>query len=187
VQRKIVKESNKYAAMKDPTAAQVTGPLWKRRMTLSDFRKCCGICVFMAVRCQPSLRGFWSVQSEALYCEEVSNTMSRNRFQFILSSLHLVPKKSLVTDKGDPAYNPIDHVRWLLDELVQNFNTVWSSSAYLCVDECMVAYNGQYCSFKQYLPLKPTTHGIKVWCLACSKSKFILNWEVYVGAANEIA
>jgi hypothetical protein len=51
----------------------------------------------------------------------------------------------------------------------------------------MVAYNGQYCSFKQYLPLKPITHGIKIWCLACSKSKYIHNWEVYVGAANEEA
>jgi hypothetical protein len=51
----------------------------------------------------------------------------------------------------------------------------------------MVAYNGQYCSFKQYLSLKPVTHGIKVWCLACLKSKFVLNWEVYVGAVNEVA
>jgi hypothetical protein len=51
----------------------------------------------------------------------------------------------------------------------------------------MVAYNGQYYSFKQYLPLKHVTHGIKVWCLTCSKSKFILNWEVHVGAANEVA
>jgi hypothetical protein len=75
----------------------------------------------------------------------------------------------------------------MMDELVQNFNSSWSASSYLCVDECMVAYNGQYYSFKQYLPLKHVTHGIKVWCLTCSKSKFILNWEVHVGAANEVA
>ena len=28
-------------------------------------------------------------------------------------------------------------------------------------------------------------HGIKIWCLACSVTKFILNLEVYVGSANE--
>jgi hypothetical protein len=113
--------------------------------------------------------------------------MSRNRFQFILSSLHVVPKTSLVRDKDDPAYDPIGHIRWLMDDLVTNFNSVWSASPFLYVDECMVAYNGQYYSFKQYLPLKPVAHGIKVWCLACSRSKYVLNWEVYVGAANEVA
>jgi hypothetical protein len=122
-----------------------------------------------------------------MYSEEVSKTMSRNRFQFIMRSLHLVPKTSIVKEKTDPRYDPIGPVRWMMDDLMQNFNTVWSASSFLCVDECMVGYNGQYCSFKQYLPLKPITHGIKIWCLACSKSKYVLNWEVYVGAANELA
>lgn len=82
-------------------------------------------------------------------------------------------------DKGDSRYDPIGHVCWLMDELVANFNKVWSASSYVYVDECMVAYNGQYYNFKQYLPLKLVTQGIKVWCFTCSKSKFILNWKVY--------
>jgi hypothetical protein len=49
----------------------------------------------------------------------------------------------------------------------------------------MVTYNGKLCAFKQYLPLKPITHGIKVWCLCYSKTKYILNWEVYVGVENK--
>jgi hypothetical protein len=130
LQRKIVKESNKYAALKDGAAAQVRdGPLWKRRITLGDFRKWCGIYAFMAVRCQPSVRDFWSVQSDALYCEDVSSTMSRNRFQFILSSLHLVPKGSIVKDRGDSSYDPIAHIRWMMEELIENFNAVWNTSS----------------------------------------------------------
>jgi hypothetical protein len=188
LQRKIVKESNNYAALKDPSAAQVNiGPLWKRRLTLSDFRKWCSICAFMGVRSQPAVRDFWNVQTKALYCDEVFQTMSRNKFQFILANLHLVSKNLLVRDKADSSYDPIGQVRWLLDNLVSNFNHAWNTSSFLCMDECMVAYNGQYSSFKQYLPLKPITHGIKVWCLACSQSKYILNWEVYVEAANEVA
>lgn len=49
----------------------------------------------------------------------------------------------------------------------------------------MISYNGKFCGFKQYMPAKPITHGIKLWCLADAVSKFIINFEVYVGAANE--
>jgi hypothetical protein len=149
LQKKIVKESNRYAVEKDPTAGQLLdGPLWKRRITMRDFRKFCGICAFMAVHCQPTVRDFWNVQSEALYCEEVASTISRNRFQFILSSLNVVMKSSIVKDRADSLYDPIGHVRWMLDDLVRNFNFAWNASCYLCVDECMVSYNGQYCNFK---------------------------------------
>ena len=67
--------------------------------------------------------------------------MSRNQFQFILSSLHLVPKGSIVKNRADPKYDPKGHVRLMMDDLVKNLKFVWSASNYLCVDECIVAYN----------------------------------------------
>jgi hypothetical protein len=90
-----------------------------------------------------------------------------------------------VQDKKDSRYDPLVQVRWLLDNLKQNFQANWNASEFLCVDESMISYNSKFCAFKQYLPLKPITHGIKVWCLCCSVTKFVLNWEVYVGAENE--
>ena len=48
-----------------------------------------------------------------------------------------------------------------------------------------MAYNRKFFSFKQYLPLKLVSHKIKIWCLAYSVSKFMLNFEVYIGSANE--
>ena len=56
---------------------------------------------------------------------------------------------------------------------------------FLYIDEVMVAYNGKFYSFKQYLPLKRVTYGIKIWYLACSVSKFVLNLEVYIDSTNE--
>ena len=49
----------------------------------------------------------------------------------------------------------------------------------------MIGYNEKYCSFKQYLPLKLITHGIKLWVLTDSLSKFVWNMEMYVGVDNE--
>lgn len=112
--------------------------------------------------------------------------MTRDRFLHILKCLHIQPKGSLIRDKLDKRYDPIGQIRWLLENLVKNYQKSWNSSPFLCVDESMVAYNGKYCSFKQYMPMKPISHGIKLWCLACSVTKFVLNLEVYVGTANEV-
>ena len=49
----------------------------------------------------------------------------------------------------------------------------------------MVGYNGCYISFKQYMPAKLITHGIKLWALAYVMTKIVLKLEVYVGAYNE--
>jgi len=54
------------------------------------------------------------------------------------------------------------------------------------VDEYMVAYNGRFCSFKQYLPAKPITHGIKIWAMACSVTSYVYKLEVYVGKDNTV-
>ena len=111
--------------------------------------------------------------------------MSRNMFEHIVKCLHLVPKESIVHDRKDPYYDPIRQIRWLLEELVKNYCFAWNGSQILCVDECMVPYNGRFYAFKQYMKLKPVSHGIKIWCLACNVMNFVLNLEVYVGAANE--
>ena len=187
IQRKIVKESNAYAEWRDPTTGRRKGRLEiQGKITLKEHRQWLGICILMAVRTQPRMRDFWAVRSDVLHCKQVASTMPRKRFLYLLQCLHIVSKESLTYDRADHRYDPIGQIRWLLDNLVANFQTLWNASPYLCVDESMVQYNGRYCSFKQYLPLKPITHGIKVWCLCCSVTKYVLNFEVYVGAANEV-
>lgn len=49
----------------------------------------------------------------------------------------------------------------------------------------MIDHNGRYCSFKQYLLLKPITHGVKLWALADSITKVVLQLHVYVGKEGD--
>jgi hypothetical protein len=107
--------------------------------------------------------------------------MLRDRFEYIKRCLHLVDNSTYVTDKSDPRWDPIGKIRWYLDDLITSFNQQMNPSPYLCVDESMIAYNGQFCGFKQYLLAKPITHGIKVLVMCCATTCYILKCEVYVG------
>ena len=45
----------------------------------------------------------------------------------------------------------------------------------------MVGLKGRS-SLKQYMPLKPTKRGYKVWCLRDSHNGYLYNFDVYAGA-----
>jgi hypothetical protein len=154
-------------------------------ITMQEHRQFIGICCLMGVRQQPSLRDYWRRYPSTLYCVDIATTMPRLRFKYILRCTHLVNKETYVTDKNAPGWDPVGKIRWLLDALTTNYQLLWNPSPFLTVDECMISYNGGFCSFKQYLPLKPISHGIKMWALADSVTKVILKLEVYVGKEGE--
>jgi hypothetical protein len=112
-------------------------------------------------------------------------TISRKRFQHLLRLIHVMNKDTFVTDKSNPDYDPIGKIRWLLENLVKNFRVHFNPSEFICVDESMIQYNGRYCGFIQFMPLKPITHGLKVLALACSQSKFVFELDVYLWPALE--
>jgi hypothetical protein len=57
----------------------------------------------------------------------------------------------------------------------------WNLGKYVTIDEMMIRYKGSYCPARQYMPNKPEKWGVKVWCLADSKSKFVYDFEIYCG------
>jgi hypothetical protein len=69
-------------------------------------------------------------------------TMLKNWFLYILKCLHIVAKGSLVHDRFDLCYDSIGQMWLLLDNLVQDYQRAWNAFLFLCVNECMVNYNG---------------------------------------------
>jgi hypothetical protein len=57
----------------------------------------------------------------------------------------------------------------------------WNLGEFVTIDETMVRYKGTYCLARQYMPKKPVKWGVKVWCTADSKSKFIYDFDIYYG------
>ena len=56
-------------------------------------------------------------------------------------------------------------VRPLLDAVVENFQSSYSPSDNLSIDESMVGFKGRL-AFLQYMPKKPQKWGMKSWVLA---------------------
>jgi hypothetical protein len=53
------------------------------------------------------------------------------------------------------------------------------------IDEMMIRYKGTYCPLRQYMPQKPQKWGIKIWCMACSFTKYVWNFAVYCDKNEE--
>jgi hypothetical protein len=83
--------------------------------------------------------------------------------------------------KGDPCYDKLRQVQWLVEEIRNAYMKKWYLGKFLTNDKMMVCYKGSYSPIRQYLPKKPEKWGIKLWVLADSISEFIYCFETYCG------
>ena len=82
--------------------------------------------------------------------------------------------------RGDRAHDKLYKVRPLLDVISDTFREEYNPSKFVSIDEAMVKYKGRL-GFKQYLPMKPIKHGIKVWVRADATNGFVCALQVYTG------
>ncbi|XP_068226355.1 piggyBac transposable element-derived protein 3-like [Palaemon carinicauda] len=160
----IVHQSNLYALQKD-----VNKPL---RLTRNELEQWLGLVFHFTVIRTPRTRMHWSGNLFGRYHDMTANIMSRDRWEFIKSCLHL-------RDNNDPVNNDkLFKVRPLVDYLRKKFQEIPKQQK-LCVDEQMVPFKGVH-SMKQYIPMKPKKWGFKFFVLADSRG-IILDFIPYTG------
>ena len=73
----------------------------------------------------------------------------------------------------------------LISHLSATFSKYCCPDRHLSIDEMII---GTRCrvAFLQYLPKKPTRFGIKVWVVSESKTGYVLDFQVYTGATNDV-
>jgi hypothetical protein len=101
--------------------------------------------------------------------------------------LYITNPAEYVRDKGLPGYDKLGQVRWLVYAIQDSCKRVWKLGKFCTIDEMMIRYKGTYCPLRQYMPQKPQKRGIKVWCLACSVTKFVWNFTIYYGKEEAIS
>lgn len=126
-----------------------------------------------------NLRDLW--QTDGTGIDIFRNTMSINRFQFLMACLRFDNienrKERIKIDKLAP-------VRGILDKFIENCKQTYTPSQYLTIDEKLESFRGR-CAFKQYMPNKPAKYGIKVQALVDARSYYVVNFEVYAGKQPE--
>ena len=103
--------------------------------------------------------------------------MKRDRFTLILRFLHL-NDSTQYRKKGEPGHNALFKLRPFIEPLFSNFQSHYTLSKEVCIDESMISFKGRL-SFIQYVPKKPTKWGMKAFVLADSKTGYLYNWHLY--------
>lgn len=133
-----------------------------------------GINFFMGYHKLPSYKNYWST-AEDLKIGVVSRTMTRDRFQQILSYLHINDNTTIPHDNKDKIYKLRPFVKGLNDR----FDILDNGSRELSVDESMIRFKGRS-SIKQYNPKKPIKRGYKLWCISDQKG-YVKKFDIYQG------
>ncbi|XP_051515101.1 piggyBac transposable element-derived protein 3-like isoform X1 [Myxocyprinus asiaticus] len=141
-----------------------------------EIEKVIGIYLKMGLVQMSGVSMYWET---ALRYNQVSDVMSRNRFQELLRSLHFVNNLTVPeTEKTDKLWK----LRPWLDSFREKCLQVVPEE-HNSVDEMMIPFKGKFSGIKQYLRGKPHPWGFKLW-VRRGISGMVCDFEVYQGSVN---
>ncbi|XP_066260450.1 piggyBac transposable element-derived protein 4-like [Euwallacea similis] len=108
-------------------------------------------------------------------------TMPQQRFRFLMQHLRF---DDGTTRSDRRQYDKLASIREVFTDFVLKCKAAYVPFENVTIDEKLEAFRGK-CSFRQYIPSKPTRYELKVFALVDSKTFFTLNLEVYLGRQPE--
>ncbi|XP_017795068.1 PREDICTED: piggyBac transposable element-derived protein 4-like [Habropoda laboriosa] len=169
----LVTETNRYAEQK-LLEHKTTGHAGQNKWNLTtseEIKKFIGLMIWMGL-VQTPLKKCWS--TDPVYNFSLPrSTMSRNRFEELLSNLHFANNETIVQN------NKLGKVLPLVDILMVNYQKVFSPGKDIVVDETMVPWRGRLV-FRQYIPTKSHKYGVKLFKL-CSTEGYTWSSKIYSG------
>ncbi|KAG5886203.1 hypothetical protein JTB14_012570 [Gonioctena quinquepunctata] len=173
----IVEETNRYAAY----IISTTNVTRKSRLNQwyptneQEIRKFVGFYIWMGLNCRPAIASYWS--TDVLYKNQVSQVLSRNRFEMLLRMIHFSDREN--ETNNDRLYK----IRPVLDMLNNSFQQTYTVGQEMVIDESMIPWRGRL-KFRQYIPTKIHKYGVKLFKL-CSPSGYTWKCQIYTGRTEE--
>jgi len=147
-------------------------------VTVIELKAFISILIAMGLHEVPSADRYWS--SDPLFrVSPISDVMPVKRFKRILQALH-INDNSQMPSHTDENFDKLYKLRPMINILNEQFQAQCIPSASQSVDESMILFKGRS-TLKQYIPLKPTKRGYKVWVRADSATGYVYMFEVYTG------
>ena len=143
-----------------------------------EMRAFLGLLVAMGLHNLPSADLYWC--TDPLFrVSAVASVMPVKRFKKLLQSLH-VNDNATAPKKGQPNFDKLYKVRPLIEILNKQFAACCLCTTSQSIDEAMVLFKGRS-TLKQYMPMKPTKRGYKIWIRADSNTGYVFQFQVYTG------
>jgi len=172
----LVVETNRYANAKKNTAG-LSRHARIRKLVDTNEQKIelfFGIAMWMGMM-KLSIAHYW--KNSKLYSCNIPKFMSRNRFEIILSMLHISDNDKAPTN--DRFTIILILLYYDIDLLVENFNSAVIPEESVCIDESMAPYLGRL-SFRQYISNKRHHYGVKIFKL-CTRDFYTSKYKIYAG------
>lgn len=165
----LIVESNRYASMKNKK---------NKPICIEEMKAFVGILILSGYVQYPRRKMYWEKDKDVSN-SLVSGALSRDRFDFIMSVLHIADNNNL--DHSDK----FSKVRPLFTLLNQNFLKHAVLEENHSIDEAMVPYFGRH-GCKQFIKGKPIRWGYKLW-VGCNKNGYATWFEPYQGASTHVS
>ena len=175
--KKCTEETNKYAAK-----AQLVRPDGKwRNVSYKEMRAYFGFQIVMGIVVAPNLDMYWC-SDPTFSPSDICERMTRDRYDRISRYFHVADTTNN-PPRGQPGHDKLGHVRPILETVRKTMMNNYRPHKEVSVDEAMIGFTGRL-GFKQYLPMKPTKRGIKVWVRADPYNGYVNDIQVYLGKEN---
>ena len=148
-------------------------------ITTEEMKAFIGITILIGIIQLPRLDMYWQTTNPLITTSGVSSIMSRIRFQQIFHYLHLADNAHQIP-ADQPGHDKLYKVCILLDILSRQFQSNYTPTEYVTIDEAMIPFKGRL-GFKQYMKDKPTKWGIKAFTLSDATNGYVYRLQVYTG------
>ena len=182
----IVTETNRYAAQflareKEKITQQKKSRFQKWvPTTLGEIRVYLGLLMLMGIIQKPSLRMYFC-RKHLLETPFFPNVMSEQRFSLLSKFLHFVDNTDEEVVRKDPKLHKILPIS---EYLKNKFQKVYIPGKEISVDESLLLWKGRL-SWKQYIPMKASRFGIKLFEL-CDSAGYLWNFIIYCGSGTKL-
>lgn len=174
----IIENTNKFILKKQQSGLDV----YRSKFTdLPEIKAFLGILYLTGVHKANRLNTADIWNGDGTGIELIRAVMPETRFKFLLRHIHFddenTRQERMQTDKLSP-------IREIFDNFANNCQTNYSISQYATIDEMLLGFRGR-CSFRQYIPSKPSKYGLKMYALVDSRMFYTSYLEVYLGNQPE--
>ena len=153
-------------------------PKW-RDVEKDEMKAYLGIRVYMSIVKLPDTQMYWA--KDFLFGSfGIAAIMPRDRFDKILQYFHVNDRSVMPLNAQRKLVDKLYLVRPVLDVILRQIEDNYVPYQDLSVNEAMIALRGCL-SLGQYLPVKPTKYGVKVWEICDARGGYCFDFDVYLG------